>query len=71
MSDCLKEKVGMQGSRLMGAGKATTSRKDSIRERKMALQQDVSNLFDINPGLFAFHYKLVSTDYCYNFRWIS
>ncbi|PSS31402.1 Hepatoma-derived growth factor-related protein like [Actinidia chinensis var. chinensis] len=39
-----KAKVGMQGSRLMGAGKATTSRKGSIRERKMALQQDVDKL---------------------------
>ncbi|PSR99743.1 Hepatoma-derived growth factor-related protein like [Actinidia chinensis var. chinensis] len=39
-----KEKVGMQGSRLMGAEKTTTSRKGSIRERKMALQQDVDKL---------------------------
>ncbi|GFS33184.1 ternary complex factor MIP1 leucine-zipper protein [Actinidia rufa] len=34
----------MQGSRLMGAEKTTTSRKGSIRERKMALQQDVDKL---------------------------
>uniref|UniRef100_A0A5B7AMU1 Ternary complex factor MIP1 leucine-zipper domain-containing protein n=1 Tax=Davidia involucrata TaxID=16924 RepID=A0A5B7AMU1_DAVIN len=39
-----KKKVEMQGSRVMDAEKATTSRRGSIRERKKALQQDVDKL---------------------------
>lgn len=43
VSDCLKDKVGMQGSRLMDAEEATsTGGGGSTRERRMALQQDVS-----------------------------
>lgn len=42
--DCVKEKMNMQGNRLMGAEKATTRPRGSIRERKKALQQDVSTL---------------------------
>ncbi|KAG5543410.1 hypothetical protein RHGRI_016219 [Rhododendron griersonianum] len=44
LSDCLKEKLGIQGSMLTDAAKASTSRTGSIRERKMALQQDVDKL---------------------------
>ncbi|KAF8377514.1 hypothetical protein HHK36_030896 [Tetracentron sinense] len=39
-----KEKMEMQGSRLMDTQKATTSRRHSSRERKMALLQDVDKL---------------------------
>ncbi|KAK4390594.1 hypothetical protein Sango_2122700 [Sesamum angolense] len=39
-----KEKGEMQGSRIMNAEKPTTGRRGSIRERKMALQQDVDKL---------------------------
>ncbi|KAK4429044.1 hypothetical protein Salat_1204400 [Sesamum alatum] len=39
-----KEKGEMQGNRMMNAEKPTTSRRGSIRERKMALQQDVDKL---------------------------
>ncbi|KAA8528567.1 hypothetical protein F0562_035922 [Nyssa sinensis] len=39
-----KEKVEMQGTRLMNDEKSTTSRRGSIRERKKALQQDVEKL---------------------------
>ncbi|KAK3025242.1 hypothetical protein RJ639_044590 [Escallonia herrerae] len=38
------ETVDVQGSRLMDAEKTTTSRRGSVRERKMALQQDVDKL---------------------------
>ncbi|KAL0438671.1 UNVERIFIED_CONTAM: hypothetical protein Slati_2350100 [Sesamum latifolium] len=40
----IKEKGEMQGSRIMNAEKPTTGRRGSIRERKMALQQDVDKL---------------------------
>ncbi|XP_058223563.1 uncharacterized protein LOC131333193 isoform X3 [Rhododendron vialii] len=39
-----KEKVEMQGRRLMDAEKATSSGRGSTRERKKALQQDVNKL---------------------------
>ncbi|KAA8537711.1 hypothetical protein F0562_027299 [Nyssa sinensis] len=39
-----KEKVEMQGSRLMNAEKPTASQRRSITERKKALQQDVDKL---------------------------
>lgn len=42
--DCVKEKMDMQGNRLMSAEKATARPRGSIRERKKALQQDVSTL---------------------------
>ncbi|PIN12814.1 hypothetical protein CDL12_14577 [Handroanthus impetiginosus] len=39
-----KERGDVQGSRMMNAKKPTTGRRGSIRERKMALQQDVDKL---------------------------
>ncbi|XP_044510369.1 uncharacterized protein LOC123228928 [Mangifera indica] len=39
-----KEKANMRGSKVASAAKATTSRRTSSRERKMALQQDVDKL---------------------------
>lgn len=39
-----KEKVEIQGSRLMDNAKTATSRRAASRERKMALQQDVNKL---------------------------
>ncbi|GFY95914.1 ternary complex factor MIP1 leucine-zipper protein [Actinidia rufa] len=44
VSDWLKEKVELLGSRLMDTEKATTSQKGSTSERKKALQQDVDKL---------------------------
>ncbi|CAN4092759.1 unnamed protein product [Withania somnifera] len=41
---CLKEKVEMQGCRKMGTEKTTINRRKAIRERKMALLQDVDKL---------------------------
>nr|XP_016491577.1 PREDICTED: uncharacterized protein LOC107811204 isoform X2 [Nicotiana tabacum] len=40
----VKEKVEMQGDRKMGAEKTTINRRKAIRERKMALLQDVDKL---------------------------
>lgn len=42
---CFKEKVEMQGNRKMGTEKTSINRRKAIRERKMALLQDVS-IFD-------------------------
>ncbi|KAK6118868.1 hypothetical protein DH2020_047388 [Rehmannia glutinosa] len=44
MIDYLKERVEMQRGWVMDAEKPRTSRRGSIRERKMALQQDVDKL---------------------------
>lgn len=38
---CLKEKVEMQGNRKMSTDKTPINRRKAIRERKMALLQDV------------------------------
>lgn len=42
--DNKKEKMEIQGSRVIGAGKPVTNRRRSNRERKMALLQDVDKL---------------------------
>ena len=69
VSDCLKETMELQGSRLMATEKATTSKKGSTRERKKALQQEVSTLASHKPCFvfqFSFFgYTLIILNYCY------
>lgn len=72
---CLKEATDMQKSKIMAAEKATTSNKpSSIRQKKMALQQDVELLsFYLLLNLILFSVVLIVyvVKILHNFRSIS
>lgn len=72
---CLKEATDMQKGKIMAAEKANTSNKrSSIREKKMALQQDVrllSSYLLLNLILFSVVFIVYVVKILPNFRWIS
>lgn len=65
---CLKEATEMQKSKIMAAEKATTSNKrSSIRQKKMALQQDVELFIFLSLVEFDYLFYCVYCLYCENF----